>query len=146
MQQAHDGACRFGVEVSCRLISNYHLRLIEQRAGNGHTLLLATGEFVWALVFLVKKPHLVKHLVNALVYVFFLLPSCRLEYELEVAVDVAVVEQLEILEDDAHLSSQRRNVLTLYGGEVASEHLCLTHLVGIEVQLTVEGLEQRTLS
>ena len=44
-QEAYDLVAGFWVEVPRRLVGKHHARLVDQRAGHGHTLLLAAGEF-----------------------------------------------------------------------------------------------------
>ena len=43
LKQFHDFAAAFAVQISRRLISKNHIRLCNQSAGNGYTLLLAAG-------------------------------------------------------------------------------------------------------
>lgn len=95
--------CRLGVEVARRLIGNDDLWFVEQGAGDGDTLLLATREFARHLLGLVAHADFGQHLDDAA----GLSSHCRsirgLQDKTEVAIDGAVVEQLEVLKDDAHL-------------------------------------------
>ena len=47
---ADDLGSNFRIKRCGRFIKQQHLRLHHQRAGNGHTLLLATGEMQWVAI------------------------------------------------------------------------------------------------
>ena len=50
LQEAEHFGAGNGVEVAGRLVSEHQLRLGNQRAGDGHALLLATGQFIRSVV------------------------------------------------------------------------------------------------
>ena len=56
------------------------------------------------------------------------------------------MEQLEVLEDDAHLLAQGGNLLVAYLREVASEHYSLVGLVVVDIDLAIHRLQERTLA
>ena len=56
------------------------------------------------------------------------------------------MEQLEVLEDDAHFLSQGWNVLAADGLQVSAQDFCLVGLALHEVELAVEGFQERALS
>lgn len=65
---------------------------------------------MWSFIALVDHVDLGEDFANAFIHVGFFAPSGSFEYELEVVVDGAVGEELEILEHDAHASSQERDI------------------------------------
>ena len=50
LQEAEHFGAGDGVEVAGRLVGEHQLRLGNQRAGDGHALLLATGQFIRSVV------------------------------------------------------------------------------------------------
>ena len=52
-----------------------------------------------------------EHLRHLLRHLLFVLPSCGPEHEQEILLDASVHQKLEVLEHDAHLSPQIRNLL-----------------------------------
>ena len=94
-----------GVEIAGWLVGNNDLRLVEQSTSDGYTLLLATREFVRKTVALVLHADSLKNLKYALVYLFMRLPSSGFKHELEILLNATVVQKLEVLEDDTHLSA-----------------------------------------
>ena len=98
------------------------------------------------LVDFLNHAHLVEHLFDAFVSILLVFPSGGLEHELEVLAHGAVVEQLEVLEDDAHFLSQGWNVLAADGLQVSAQDFCLVGLALHEVELAVEGFQERALS
>ena len=59
------------VEGRQRFVEQQHARLVDQGAGDGHTLLLATGERLHVAVFVVRHAHELKHFLHALLDLFF---------------------------------------------------------------------------
>ena len=55
-QQLHDLLARFGVQVAGRLVGHDDGRVVDQRAGDGHALLLPAGKLVGAVVHAVAQP------------------------------------------------------------------------------------------
>src|SRR6516164_2502783 len=49
-KQRHDLVAALAVEVACRLVSKHEHRIVNERTGDGDTLLLTTGELVWAVL------------------------------------------------------------------------------------------------
>ena len=142
LEQSHDVAGGLRVEISRRLIGDDDLRIVEQGTGDGHTLLFSTGELVRHLVDFLYHAYFVEHFLDALVSVLLVFPFGSLEHELEVLAHAAVVEQLEVLEDDAQFLAQGWNVLASDGLEVSAEDFCLVGLTLHEVKLAVEGLQE----
>lgn len=72
------------------------------------------------LVCFLAHAHLLENFRDAFVAGLLVFPACSFQYKLEVLVHTAVVQQLEVLEDDAQLLSQRRNILASDGREVSA--------------------------
>ena len=89
---------------------------------------------------LVFQAHKSKHLVDAVVDLVVVFPARSLQHKAEVLPYGAVVEELEILEDDSHLFAERRNVLAADGGDVASQHFSFLSVALLDIQLTIERL------
>ena len=88
--------------------------------------------------------YLCQYLIYAFVNIVFLLPARRFQHKLEVLPHRAVGQQLEVLEDDAHLSAQCRHMLPLQREQVVVEDLSLISFVNI--QLLIDGFQQRALA
>ena len=146
LQQSDDVGGGLRVEVAGGLVGDDDLRGVQQRAGNGDALLLASRELRRHLVALVEHAHVGEHFVDALVDGLFVAPTRSPEHEAQVLIDRVVVQELEVLEDDAHLLAQGGNLLAAYLREVATEHLCLVGLVFVDVYLAIHRLQERALS
>ena len=143
-QQLQDICCCLWVQITRRLISNNHLGLVQDGTSNGYALLLTTRQFVWETVGIVLHLHIFQNVLDAFLYLILLLPSCSFQNELQVSTNGTVAQQLEVLEDNAHLSAQGWNVFPLQATQVVIQHksiLCL-----IDVQFEVECFQQRALS
>ena len=141
LQERDDARCRLGVEVARRLIGNDDLRFVEQGAGDGDTLLLATREFARHLLGLVAHADLCKHLDDAAVYLLIVGPSRGLQDKTEVAIDGAVVEQLEVLKDDAHLLAKGGDAASAQSQHALAKDVGTFGVLGIDVKLAVDGLQ-----
>ena len=106
--------------------------MIEDGPRDGDTLLFATRKLEGHATGLVVHSYSPQHLMDALVDLVMLLPTCRLEHELQILIDGTVCEQLEILEDDTHLPSQGRNILPSNGHQITSQYRRLVCFVDIE--------------
>ena len=80
------------VEIAGRLVGENQPGLVEQGAGNDYALLLATRKLVRHLVTLVVHPHLLEHLLDAVVDFHFVAPAGGFEHEAQIVVDGAVGE------------------------------------------------------
>src|SRR5690606_37820966 len=61
-QQQHDVLAGVRVQVPGRLVGQQHQRPVDERAGDGHPLLLATGQLVGHAVRLAFQPDELEHL------------------------------------------------------------------------------------
>lgn len=59
-ENIHDLSCGFGIERGDWLVGEYHFGLLRQCAGDGHALLLTTGQCGSALPGAVSQPHAVQ--------------------------------------------------------------------------------------
>ena len=62
MKQLENLVGTFVIEISRWLVRQNNFRIVQERTGNCHTLLLATRKLVRHVIFFVGKPHLGKHL------------------------------------------------------------------------------------
>ena len=62
VQHFHDAQRSGRVEVAGGLVGQQNLRVIHVGAGDGHTLLLATGELMRIVLFLAGESHGIQHL------------------------------------------------------------------------------------
>ena len=90
-----------------------------------------------ALEFLVFHTHSSQHIVYTVVNFLLVLPSGRMEYKLQILVDVTVVKQLEVLKYNAHITTQSRNVLTLQRCQVSTEHIGSLGIVLVDIHLAI---------
>ena len=118
--------------------------MIQDGAGDGHTLLLATRQFVGHLKKLLVQSYLLHHLANAVVDGIVIFPTCGLEHKAQVFIYGTVAEQLEVLEHHAQLAAQARDIFAADGLQVALQHDSLVGLVNI--QFAVESFQERALS
>ena len=105
IEKGKDEFTVISIEVACRFIGQDDLGVVEDGTGYADALLLASRQFEDELVYLVLQLHHLKHLLDALLAFRLMLPSCRAEHEIEVAVYSAVWQELEVLKDNAHLST-----------------------------------------
>ena len=112
-QQAQDVLGRIGVEISRRLVGEQDRRMVDQRARDGHALLLAAGERLRHLVALVIQADVVQERRHA--------PLDRKRRRArdahadgDVVEHGAVLEELVVLEHDADAAPQKRNVAPLH--------------------------------
>ena len=118
--------------------------MIQDGSGDGDTLLFATRELERHATRLVVHTYSLQYLMDALVDLIVLLPACRLEHKLQILIDRAICQQLEILEDDSHLPSQGRNLFPSDGQQVVPQH---HRLVGfVDIELTIERSHQGSLT
>ena len=98
------------VERAQRLVEQQHLRAVDQRAGDGHTLLLAAGQTRHLAVFKALQADDFQHLGHALVN-FVLLDLCNAQAEGDIVVHVQMREQRVALEDRVDLALIRRQIV-----------------------------------
>ena len=146
MQGGEGAGGRLGVGVARRRVGNDDLRFVEQGAGDGDTLLLATREFARHLLGLVAHADFGQHLDDAAIYLLIVGPSRGLQDKTEVAIDGAVVEQLEVLKDDAHLLAKSGDATAAQSQHALAKDVGTFGVLGIDVELAVDGLQQRTLT
>ncbi len=61
LEQEHELQAAHGVEVAGRLVRDYHARGVHERAGYGHTLLLAAGELLRITLFAALEADQLQH-------------------------------------------------------------------------------------
>ena len=116
--------------------------MVEQGAGDAHTLLFAAREFMRKALCLVGELHQLQHFEDA-GGTLLLLPACSPQHEVEVLLYRLVVEQLEVLEHDAQFAPQRRNVLVFEVAQVEVENAGFAFAHG---DFAVECLQQGALA
>ena len=126
-QQREDLAAGRGVEVAGRLVGEHHARPRDERAGDGHALLLAAGQLGRAVPSRSPRPTLLDQLVEPLGS--GLLPG-ELERQHDVLLRREHREQVEELEDEADVvAPQLRELGVVEAGDVDAGDRDLT-LVG----------------
>ena len=105
LKQLHDVHRHFGVDVAGGLVRDDELGAVGQRAGNGHTLLLAAGELIRQAVHFVlqtDKGECKRYAVLDL----FGRDVRHAHGEGDILIDGHGGDQAEILEHNAHLAAQ----------------------------------------
>ena len=125
------------IECAQRLVEQQHLRAVDQCAGNGHTLLLATGQARHLAVFEALEADDFQHLGHAFVDLI-LLDLCNAQAEGDVVVHVQMREQRVALED--------RVDLALIGGQIVDPFAVEQHVAGRRGQKTADDPEHGRLS
>ena len=110
------------VQISGRLVRQYHFRPVKQGAGYGYPLLLSTGKLVRHPVGFVCHADSFKHFRNPPVYFRTVLPSGSLEHEIQVFLHASVHEKLEVLEYHAEMPPQIRDVLFPHFPEIVAAY------------------------
>src|SRR3954471_24144651 len=116
VDQLHDPDRGLGVEVAGRLVAEQERRVVDEGASDADSLLLAAGELVGVVVELgaqADQAQDVRHLAADHLPV---LPD-HLERVGDVRVDGAVGEQLVVLEDDAEVAAQPRDLAARHVGQ-----------------------------
>lgn len=109
LEQAHDLQRARGVQIARRLVGDDGAGVVDERTRNGHALLFAAGELVGITVGLFLKSDELKHIGDAL----FDLARRRTDGahgEAQVLVDRFLLDQAEVLEDDADGAAQQRDL------------------------------------
>ena len=110
-EQAHDAVGGLAVQVAGGLVGDDDLGLVEEGAGDGDALLFAAGELVRHLVGLAAHAYVIQHFRDALADGLAVFPAGGPEDEIEVVLDAAVRQQLEVLEHDAEFAAEVGDVL-----------------------------------
>ena len=132
LEQQHDleGARR--VKVARRLVGNDHAGVVDQRARNGNALLLAAGKLVGQAARLVLKTDQLEHIGHALLDLL----GRRADHahrKGDVLIDRLIVDQAEILKDDAQRAAHIGN----------RGALDLLKLIAVDVDRAAGRLEAR---
>ena len=125
-----------------RLVEEHHLRLHGQGAGDGHALLLATGELGGILLGLDGDAHAVEQPVSGLVGLRLGGLADLQRSQGDVVPDGHVAEQVEGLEDHADFRAQPGEVLTLLRQEFTVD----VDLSAVDGLQTVDRAAQRGLT
>src|SRR3954454_9270563 len=109
VEQAHDADARGGVEVAGRLVGQQDRGPVDERPGDGDALLLAAGQLVREAALLTGEADQVEHLRHG---VRDGVPGLAddLQGERDVLEHGLVGQQPEVLEDDADLAAQLRDL------------------------------------
>ena len=126
VEQLHDAQRDGRVEVARRLVADEQRRAVNHGPGNGHALLLATGELVGEVLHALTEANKAKHLGDLRLDDGLGLADA-LEGEGDVLVDRLVGKQLEVLVDGADLTTKIRDLAVAHLGEVlaGNDHLPL---------------------
>lgn len=99
-QQVADALAGVAVEVAGRLVGEQHVRLGGEGAGDGYPLLFATGELARRMVQALPEPDALEQFGRSLAGI----PAAiQLQGQHHVLQGIEAVEQLERLEDEAHM-------------------------------------------
>ena len=142
LEQAHDLQRARGVQVARRLVGDDGAGVVDERTRNGHALLFAAGELVGITVGLFLKSDELKHIGDAL----FDLARRRTDGahgEAQVLVDRFLLDQAEVLEDDADGAAQQRDLPL---GNVRQAEAVDGDLAGRRYDLAGEQLDNRRLA
>jgi len=117
VEDLHDLARQVGIEVAGRLVGHDDHRVVDQRAGDGHALLLAAGQLRRIRGHLVAEVHRAQHVVG----LFLVLARRQPEHgqdEREVLEDGHPLDELEVLKDHPQLAAEGRELPAPDGVEV----------------------------
>ena len=142
LEQEHDLKRTLRVEVAGRLIGDDHRRIVDERAGNGHTLLLAAGQLVRQTAALVLQPDQLQHIGHAL---FDLLRRCADDAhgERDVLIDRLVLNEAEVLENNAERAAHIGDGRALDGLELIAVN---QHRAGRRFELRRQQLDDGRLA
>ena len=129
LEELHDADGVLVVEVAGRLIRDQNFRAVDQCAGDGGTLLLAATELARIGIVLLTEADALEHLRD-------ICPDLRGGFtgdqlgEADVLIDGTVLEEPEVLEDDAETATVLRDVAALHvlQCELVYEDLALRRL------------------
>lgn len=142
-KKLHKLHCRIGIEVAGGLVGKDERWAVEERPRYGDTLLLAARQLVRAFIALVDHIDLGKHLTDTLIHIDLLAPSCSLEDKLEVIVDRAVGEKLEILEYDSHTATEEGDIV---GTELFEIIACDETRLAVKGEFGIESFQEARLA
>ena len=94
------------------------------------------------VVYLVGKPDFLQDFFYPPADILFVLPIGRLQDELQVLADGAVVKQLEVLEDDTHFTSQGRYLLAFQFLYSSTEDFGLFRFAFGQIKLAIERFQK----
>ena len=124
MKRRKQPARHLRVDVAGRLVGEQQLRLVDDGAGDGRALLLAAGEHVRVGVHAVAKPHPLQQIGHVLLVVRHPLAGNPQRHG-HIVPGGHVVEQAEILEDDADAAAQLRAPRRRHAADVLAQHMDL---------------------
>jgi len=145
VEETYNLLAGLGVEITCGLVGKDEARIVEQGTGNDDALLLTTGERI-------RHARLASCHIDEVEYpgattatVVGMLTTGGTEHEVEVGLDAAIGEELEILKDDANLSAKIGQLAWLEGKEVVlvedSGFISLP-----QIEIAVDGTEKGRLA
>ena len=129
LEQLHDADGVLVVEVAGRLICDQNLRTVDQCAGDGGTLLLATAELARIGIVLLAETDAFEHLRDICADFRSGFTGDQLG-EADVLIDGTVLEEPEVLEDDTESATVLRDETSLHvlQGEPVDADLALRRL------------------
>ena len=113
LEQLHDADGVLVVEVAGRLICDQNLRTVDQCAGDGGTLLLATAELARIGIVLLAETDAFEHLRDICADFRSGFTGDQLG-EADVLIDGTVLEEPEVLEDDTESATVLRDMTSLH--------------------------------
>src|SRR5215472_8738247 len=108
-EERHDLARGLGIEISGRLVAQEDERIVDERSRDRRALLLAAGQFVREHLALVRDADEVEHARHATQHVARA-RARHLERVRDVLPDRLLMEQTEVLEDDADFAAEHRDL------------------------------------
>ena len=137
-EQVHDVKAVVAVEVASGLVAEDELRVGDDRAGHGDTLLLPTGELLRIVARPVDDAHAVQHLVD-LRLALRLAEAEIAQRQLHVLENVHVVNEVEALKHEADdAAPQRQTVALAQAAHVATVEEIAARVGGVEEAEDVE--------
>ena len=138
-EQAEELDGSFRVDVPGRLVGKDEGRGVQEGTGEDNALLLAAGKLVGHFILFVCHADLVEDAEDALVDFLFVFPAGGTEDELQVLVDIAVDQELEVLERHPAFAAQKGDLGFADALQLEAGNLCLAEGQG---QLGIEGAQE----
>ncbi len=144
MKKTHYLIAGLGIKITRGLVGEYKLGTIKQCAGYYDTLLLASAQFMGHLIAFVFHPHFFENLLDSVVDLIAVFPSCGLKHKPEIGQSRSVLEKLKVLKDYSDFPSQVRYFLSLDVQHIIAEHF--GPLASGKRDIGIHRLEERTFS
>ncbi|MCY1531725.1 hypothetical protein D9M68_669610 [compost metagenome] len=125
-QQLHDLIRSIRVQVTCRLISQDQLRVIQQGTGYIHPLLFTATHFIGLFIAFCRQVHQVQYFFNTGLHLLGISPSRSLQHKLQVLVYITIRKQFKILEYYTHFTAQERNFFPVHITQIRTHNNTIT--------------------